>query len=292
MRIKHKVAFVILTAIAVFLFSVLYPYALKSALINPKGIIALKQRDLIYLATFAMLIIIIPVLMMTFAISLRYRANNKEAKYTPNWHDNFLAETIWWGFPCLIVFILSIVTWKSSVELDPFKPLEHEEKAITIQVVALQWKWLFIYPEEKIASLNFFQFPKNTPLHFEITADAPMNSFWLPELGGQIYAMPGMTTQLHLIADTIGIFRGSSANLSGTGFAGMTFLAKASSRADFDQWVKSVQQSTKMLGSDEYQQLIKPSEYNATETYTLKKEDLFHQIVMKYMKPAQQTEQK
>jgi len=290
MRIKHKFTFVILTAIAVFLFSALYPYAIKSAIINPKGIIALQERDIIYLATILMLIIVIPVLVMTFVICLRYRSTNKEAKYTPNWSHSALAETIWWGFPCVIVLSLSIVAWKTSHELDPFKPLEHENKALNIQVVALEWKWLFIYPEQKIASVNFFQFPENTPLIFEITADAPMNSFWIPELGGQIYAMPGMTTKLHLISNATGTFRGSSANLSGTGFAGMTFFAKSSSAEDFEKWVASVQESKDRLGLEEYHQLVKPSEYNPVQPFVLEEENLFHQIIMQYMQPAEKTQ--
>lgn len=294
MKIKHKFAFVILTAIAVFLFSVLAPYTLKSAMMNPKGIIAYHERNLIYLATILMLIVVIPVLIMTFVICLRYRANNKHAKYAPDWHHSALAESIWWGFPCLIILILSVVTWITTHELDPFKPLEHEEKPLNIQVVALQWKWLFIYPEQKIATVNFIQFPEKTPLNFDVTADAPMNAFWIPELGSQIYAMTGMKTKVHLIADTIGTFRGSSANLSGKGFAGMTFQAKSSSPEDFENWVKSVKDSKERLNFATYTQLAKPSEYDPVQLYALDDDNLFDQIIMKFMKPAQpaQMEQK
>lgn len=294
MKIKHKFAFVILTAIAVFLFAALYPYAHNSAMINPKGLIALRERNIIYLATFLMLIVVIPALVMTFMISLKYRADNKLAKYMPDWNHSVLAETVWWGFPFLIVVFLSIVTWQTSHELDPFKPLENETKPLRIQVVALQWKWLFIYPEQNIATVNFLQFPEKTPLNFEITADAPMNSFWIPQLGGQIYAMPGMQTKLHLIADTVGTFRGSSANLSGTGFAGMTFTAESSTPEAFEKWVESVKQSKEKIDMEHYNELAKPSSYNPVQSFGLADENLFHQIVMKYMKPAQeaQTEQK
>ena len=146
---------------------------------------------------------------------------------------------------------------------------------MTIQVVALQWKWLFIYPEEKIASVNFVQFPKETPIHFEITADAPMNSFWIPHLGGQIYAMPKMKTELHLIANEAGDFRGSSANLSGEGFAGMHFIARASSEEDYHQWVESAKQSSKLLNFEEYNQLAAPSQNNPVEIYQLKDANSF-----------------
>lgn len=293
MKIKHKFVFFFLIILAVLLTVILYPYALNSAVLDPKGIIALKERDLIYISTLLMLIVVIPVFILTFAICLRYRASNKSAEYTPHWSHDTLAEAIWWGFPCLIIIVLSIVTWKSSHELDPYKPIfQTKLKPIRIQAVALQWKWLFIYPDEKVASLNFLQFPELTPLNFEITADAPMNSFWIPQLGGQIYAMPGMNTKLHLLAQEVGDFRGSSANLSGVGFAGMFFTARSSSQEEYMQWLESIRESTSVLGKDEYEQLVKPSEYNSPASYVLKDEDLFEQIVMKYMMPMPMQEAK
>ena len=260
MKPKHKVVFILLTIITLALSAVLYSYAIDSAVLDPKGIIALKERDLMYVSTLLMLIVVIPVLILTFAICLRYRASNKEAEYTPKWDFDFLAEAIWWGFPCFIVIILSVVTWYSSRDLDPYKPMSSKIKPVRIQVVALPWKWLFIYPEQNIASVNFFQFPEQVPINFEITADAPMNSFWIPQLAGQIYAMPGMNTKLHLSAEEPGDFRGSSANLSGEGFSGMTFIARASSQTEFDDPVI---------------------------TYVLKDHDLYEQIVMKYMMPKE-----
>lgn len=180
---------------------------------------------------------------------------------------------------------MGILVWKSSHELDPFKPLESNRKPVRVQVVALQWKWLFIYPEQNIATVNFLQFPEQTPINFEITADAPMNSFWIPELGGQIYAMPGMKTKLHLIANEEGNFRGSSANLSGRGFAGMTFIAKASSQLEFEDWVESIRESSNFLNLREYNRLAEPSENNPVASYVLQKKDLYDWIVKKYMVP-------
>ncbi len=287
---KNKVLFAILLIIALLLSIFLYPYAMNSAVLDPKGLISLKQEDLMIIATLMMLIIVIPVLLMTFAICWRYRASNKNAEYAPNWSHDTLAEIIWWGFPCLIVFLLSFVTWTSSHDLDPYKPFRSSVKPVNIQVVALQWKWLFIYPELKIASLNYLQFPENTPLNFEITADAPMNSFWIPQLGGQIYAMPGMRTKLHLLALEPGEYRGSSANLSGTGFSGMNFIAKAGSNDQFDEWIKSANASSKVLNETEYQQLLRPSEYDSAQLFTLEAEGLFDQIVMKYLEPIKEVE--
>lgn len=288
MKANHKFAIAFLTFITLAFATILYPYAINSAILDPKGLIALREQDLMYIASLLMLIVVIPVFILTFAICWRYRASNKSAEYDPNWHDDSLAETIWWGFPCLIILILSVVTWKSSYELDPFKPFHSSIKPLRIQVVALQWKWLFIYPEQKIASLNYFQFPEGTPLNFEITADAPMNSFWVPQLGGQVYAMPGMSTKLHLQAFDFGDFRGSSANLSGTGFAGMHFIARAGSHDDFDDWVKSVTQGSNTLDEKSYTELIKPTQNDPVVTYILKDDGLYDQIVMKYMMPQKE----
>lgn len=287
MKIKHKFTFAFLLFIALLLSAFLYHFGMNSAVLNPKGIIALEERNLMITAILLMLIVVIPVLLLTFFICLRYRATNKLATYRPDWDHSMLAEIIWWGFPCVIILILSVITWKSSHALDPFKPLTSAVKPITIQAVALDWKWLFIYPEQNIATVNYIQFPVNTPINFEITADAPMNSFWIPQLGGQIYAMPGMKTKLHLIADEVGSYRGSSANLSGEGFAGMYFMAKAVTQADFEAWLQSVKQAAAPLGLAEYRQLAAPSEYNPEASYLLKAADLYDQIVMKYMMPPQ-----
>lgn len=253
--------------------------------LNPQGTIANKERDLIIFTVVLALVIVIPVFVMLFAIVWKYREGNLKAKtkYSPDWDGSRLYETIWWGVPCVIMLILGVVIWQSSHELDPYKKLDSNVKPIRVQVVALQWKWLFIYPEEKIASVNLVQFPEDTPINFEITADAPMNSFWIPSLGGQVYAMNGMTTKLHLMADNIGDYRGSSANISGEGFAGMKFIAKATSRADFDSWVRSNQKNATGLDMDAYSKIAKPSKDVPAATYALTQSDLYDKIVMKYM---------
>lgn len=283
MKRKYELAALLLISIAVSLFLLLYPYSINSDVLNAKGIIALKERDLMYISILLMLIVVIPVFILTLAICYKFRASNKKAEYSPEWDHDVLAESIWWGFPFAIVIFLSIVTLISTFELDPYRPLKSSEKPIRIQVVALQWKWLFLYPDEKVAAVNFFQFPEGTPLDFEITADAPMNSFWIPQLGGQIYAMPGMRTRLHLSADEPGEYRGSSANLSGTGFAGMTFIAKAGSHAEYKEWLDSIKNSNQTLDKDTYNALVNPSEYNPVALFSLKDDKLFDQILMKYM---------
>ncbi len=182
----------------------------------------------------------------------------------------------------MIIVFLAVMTWTSTFELYPFKPIDTKTPALKIQVIALDWKWLFLYPEQGIASVNDVAFPEKTPIQFEITSDAPMNAFWIPQLGGQIYAMPAMRTELNLIADEIGSYRGCSANISGTGFAGMTFMAHATSVADFESWVQSARQSAQNLSLDAYQALVLPSSYHPVTFYASMEENLFESVIMKY----------
>jgi cytochrome o ubiquinol oxidase subunit 2 len=257
------------------------------ALLNPQGMIALKERNLIIIPVLLMLCIVIPVYIMTFLIAWRYRAENHKAKYTPDKSANKLLELSWWIIPSIVVLIMAFITWRGAHDLDPVKPLNSDKKPITIQVVALQWKWLFIYPEQNIATVNYIQFPEKTPINFELTADAPMNSFWIPQLGGQMYAMAGMGTKLHLIADKPGEFSGSSAEISGGGFAGMKFVAKSTSQEDFESWVQSVKTSTNVLDSVTYNKLALPSEENPVAFYASADENLYNKIIMKFASPQQ-----
>lgn len=249
----------------------------------PKGVIAEKERNLIFIAVALSMIVVIPVFIMLFVVAWKYREKNTKAKYSPNWDSNKWIEALWWGIPLVIITILGVITWQSSHELDPYKPLSSETKPVKIEVVALQWKWLFIYPDYGVASINEASFPTHTPIDFEITADAPMNSFWIPSLGSQVYAMTGMSTQLHLQADHEGTYPGRSANISGEGFADMSFSAIASSSKGFDDWVKQAKQSGKNLDAETYANLAKPGSESTPSFYTLKQTDLYDTIVMKYM---------
>jgi len=280
---KFSLFFIVLIAV-IGLFSVL-SQGHSFPVLSPDGMIASKEKTLILTVTGLMLIVVIPVFILTFGIAWKYRASNTTAKYTPNWDHNNWLEAIWWGLPCLIIIGVSILAWKSSHELDPYQHIAYNKKAITIELVSLPWKWLFIYPEQHIATVNMVEFPEQTPVNFLITSDAPMNSFWIPQLGGQIYAMPGMSTQLNLIADHSGHYQGSSANLSGAGFAGMKFTANATSQTDFDQWVSSVQQSGSPLPFDTYNVLAAPSKNNPVTYFSTPPADLYNQVIMKYMAP-------
>lgn len=270
----------------------LYAATHSIAVLDPKGLIAIKQRKLIIVSALLMFIVVIPVLIMVFIFTWRYGVSNKKSKYSPDWAHSHLAETIWWGVPFVIVTILAVITWKTSHELNPFKPIETDKKPLTIQVVALQWKWLFIYPEQEIATVNFVEFPENVPLSFDISGDSPMNSFWIPQLGGQIYAMPGMRSKLHLVAYEKGEFEGRSANLSGDGFAGMIFKAKATSQEEFESWVNSVKSSGKIMNRKVYEKLVEPTSYVAPMFYKLQDLDLFEQVVTKYNAPEKKKDGK
>lgn len=251
----------------------------------PSGMIGLEERNLLLIIQALMLLIIIPVYVLTFVFSWKYSAQNPKGEYDPDLVDNRLAEYIWWGLPLVLTAIVCTLTWIKTEQLDPFRPIESDKKPITIQVVALQWKWLFIYPEEQIASVNFLQIPTQTPIRFEITADAPMNSFWIPDLGGQIYAMPRMRTELNLIANEVGDSRGSSANISGEGFSSMYFTTRASSMEDYHQWLEKAKSSAKALDWKEYNQLAAPTINHPVETFLLKDLSLFNQIIDKYSHP-------
>lgn len=283
---KYRLIFLILLLVGFGALVVHYLRGSNIAVLNPKGPIAAKERNLIYFTLLLSLIVVVPVYVMTIAIAWRYRAGNTKARYSPNLDHNLAAETTWWLVPTVLIVILSVVTWRSSHSLDPSRALAGNTKPLSIQVVAMDWKWLFIYPQLKIASVNLLQIPVNTPLDFQITSDAPMNSFWIPQLGGQIYAMAGMTTNLHLEADQIGSYHGSSANISGRGFAGMTFIAKASSRTDFQHWANDLSSSVNPLNLATYNALAKPSQNNAIAYYSLKDPGLYDNIVMKYMMPG------
>lgn len=253
--------------------------------IFPSGWVAIEERNLLFIIQGLMLFVIIPVYVLTFVFSWKYSANNPKGVYDPDLVDNKLAECIWWGFPLVMTLIVCALTWIKTEQLDPYKPIISDKKTITIQAVALQWKWLFIYPEEKIASVNFLQIPKDTPIRFEITSDAPMNSLWIPDLGGQIYAMPGMRTELNLIGNEISDSRGSSANISGEGFSGMHFISRTSSEEDFHQWLAAAQQSSRKLDIAEYNKLAAPTTNHPVEIFQLADPSLFNQIIDKYMHP-------
>lgn len=255
-----------------------------AALLNPKGQIGLEQRSLIFTAIGLMLLVVIPAIVMALLFAWKYRAGNTKAKYSPNWAHSNKLEAVVWGIPILIIIFLATLTWKTTHSLDPYRPLEHPAKPITIEVISLDWKWLFIYPEQGIATVNEIAFPQNTPVEFKITSNSVMNSFFIPRLGSQIYAMAGMQTKLHLIANEPGTYDGISASYSGAGFSGMKFKALATNdKASFEQWVSKVKQSSETLNDmTAFGKLAKPSKFNKVEYFSSVKPDLFGDVIHQF----------
>jgi cytochrome o ubiquinol oxidase subunit II len=251
-------------------------------LFNPKGQVGLDQRNLIILSTLLMLLVVVPVIVMALVFSVKYRASNEKARYTPEWAHSRKIETVVWGVPLVIIIVLGVVTWKSTHALDPYRPLDSDVKPMVVQVIATDWKWLFIYPELGIASVNELAMPVDTPVNFQVTSDGAMTSFFIPALGGQIYAMAGMQTQLHLIANEAGQYRGIAANYNGPGFSDMHFKTLATDAAGFDKWVAGVRAGQARLDKDSYARLAKPTFNHPVEHYASIQPDLFQTIIDKY----------
>ena len=248
--------------------------------LDPKGPIGLEERSIIITATVLMLIVVVPVIALILIFAWRYRASNLKAEYRPNWSHSNRIEAVVWLIPCIIIATLGVITWRSSHSLDPYRPLDSKVKPIRIDAVALDWKWLFIYPDQKVATVNEVAFPANVPVDFHITSATVMNAFFIPQLGSQIYAMAGMQTQVHLLANQAGTYQGLSSNYSGDGFSGMTFKAVAlPSQQGFENWLAKVKTSQQTLGATAYEQLAAPSENNPVAYYSQVQPNLFADIV-------------
>ncbi|MBB2179140.1 ubiquinol oxidase subunit II [Gluconacetobacter tumulicola] len=254
------------------------------ALFDPKGTVGVQEKSLILTSTYAMLLVVVPVIVLTLLFAWQYRQSNTSAEYLPKWSHSNKIEVVIWVVPSLIILFLAVLTYQTCHSLDPYRPLEEEAnvKPIHVEVVALDWKWLFIYPDEGIATVNQVAFPVNTPVDFRITSDAVMNSFFIPQLGSQIYAMAGMQTQLHLVANTAGNYLGESANFSGRGFSDMRFRALALSNDDYAAWIQKVKAASEQLDNSNYPKLAAPSEANPVEYFSHAEPGLFDQIVAKY----------
>lgn len=256
-------------------------------LMHPKGDIGLEERKLILIAFALMLTIVIPVIIMTIIFSVKYRASNiKNIRYDPNWDKSKTIELILWIIPIIIITVLSVLTWKSTHKLDPKKPIiSSTSDLIIIDVIALDWKWLFIYPQYNIAVINELTVPVNVPIQFNITSNSIMNAFFIPQLGSQIYAMAGMKTQLFLIANTPGIYKGISSNFSGQGFSGMKFTVNTTqNELEFHEWICKVKISQNHISNmNDYEELAKPSKFHPIIYFSYVKPDLFYAVINKFM---------
>jgi cytochrome o ubiquinol oxidase subunit 2 len=267
----------------------------NAVVLDPSGDVAAQQRDLVLMSTGLMLLIVVPVMALTVLFAWRYRQSNTTARYDPEWHHSTQLELVIWAAPLLIIICLGALTWMGTHILDPFRqiariapnqPVQAGTQPLQVQVVALDWKWLFIYPELGIATVNELAAPVDRPIDFRITSSSVMNSFYVPALAGQIYAMPGMETKLDAVINKAGDYEGFSANYSGAGFSGMHFRFHGLSESDFAQWVARVKNDGGVLSPAAYLRLERPSENEAVRRYASVGQSLYHAILNMCVEPG------
>jgi cytochrome o ubiquinol oxidase subunit 2 len=254
----------------------------RAPVLDPKGPIALAERDLLFDAFYVMMLVIVPIIILTLWFAWKYRATNTEAKYTPTWANSVKLDAITWLIPTVIVIAVAVLLWRSTHRLDPYRPLESKEPPFDVQVVAQDWKWLFIYPEQGIAVVNQLAFPAGRPVSLRITSDTVMNSFYVPQLAGQIYAMAGMQTRLQMLADQPGKFVGRNSQYSGGGYSDQHFEVLAMTPADFEAWVARAKQSGAALNASAYTALAAKSRANPITYYSTVEPKLFDSIIDKF----------
>jgi cytochrome o ubiquinol oxidase subunit 2 len=269
--------------------------ACDMVVLNPSGDVAVQQRDLLVMSTWLMLLIIVPVMALTVLFAWRYRHTNREARYEPDWHHSMRLELVIWSAPLLIIICLGALTWLGTHLLDPYRPIDRlapgrevpaDAKALQVNVVALDWKWLFIYPEYGIATVNEMAVPVNRPVALKITASSVMNSLYIPEFAGMVYAMPAMETKLHGVLNHTGESEGFSSNYSGAGFSGMRFKVRSLEQGDFDQWVADARSRQETLTRDAYLQLAKPSEREPVRYFSSVDTQLYSAILGLCVEPG------
>jgi cytochrome o ubiquinol oxidase subunit 2 len=251
----------------------------QAGVLDPQGPIGAAQLLLLINSTEIMLVVVVPVILATLGFALWYRSSNPRASRASDESYEGRIEFVTWSIPALIVILLGGVIWIGSHQLDPRAPIPADTKPLRVEVVALDWKWLFIYPDQGIAAVNQLVVPVGTPIEFRLTSATVMNSFFIPQLGSQIYTMGGMTTHLNLMAGNPGEFSGFSANFSGDGFAEMRFIAKAVPAGDFDTWVTQVRGAGSALDDAAYAALAKPSIAVPPRTYRSAEPKLFERII-------------
>jgi cytochrome o ubiquinol oxidase subunit II len=271
--------------LAVFLVGVAMLGGCTEGVLDPKGPIAAADRQILLNSLGIMLAIVIPVILATLGVAFWFRASNERARYRPNFAYSGRLEMLVWSIPAMTVFLVGGVAWVGSHDVSPRKPIASTVKPLRIQVASLDWKWLFIYPDQGVASVNQLTIPVGTPISLELTSSGVMNSFFVPQLGSQIYTMAGMVTRLHLQADQAGTYRGFSAQFSGEGFADMHFDADAVTSEKFTQWLDGVRSAGPELNAQTYADLVKPTAAVAPFTYRSVEPALFDKITVSEMQP-------
>ena len=255
----------------------------RDGVLDPQGPVGRAERVILGDATAIMLAVIIPVIILTLVFTWWFRAGNRRATYRPNWEYSGRIELIVWSIPALVILFLGGIAWISSHDLDPPKPLESPSASLEVEVVSLDWRWLFIYPRERIATVNYLVVPTGVPVHFRLTSTSVMNSFFIPRLGSQIYTMPGMTTELNLQADMPGAYAGISAQFSGPGFSDMQFTVHAEPAGEFAIWVTQVHERGGVLDEATVTQLMRPTRAAGELTYGSVPDDPFDRVAQGHM---------
>ena len=258
-----------------------------SGVLDPQGPVGASERLILIDSVSIMLAIVVPVIVATIGFAWWFRASNTRATYRPDWAFSGQLELIVWGIPALVITFLGGIAWFGSHALDPYNALDSKTTPLEVEVVSLDWKWLFIYPDEGVASLNELVLPAGTPVHFRLTSNGVMNSFFVPQLGSQIYTMAGMTSQVSLQADKPGTYAGLSAQFSGDGFSDMHFEVRALPPDAYTKWVAAAKAGTATLDTAAYTELAKQSTNVKPVTYKLADPNLFNAIVNETAPPAQ-----
>jgi cytochrome o ubiquinol oxidase subunit II len=273
------------SSLALFLVSAATLGGCSEGVLDPKGPIAAAERLILFNSLGIMLAIVIPTMLATLVVAYWFRSSNRRARYQPEFTYSGRLELLVWSIPLMTVLLVGAVAWIGSYDLDPPKPIASSTKPVKVQVVSLDWKWLFVYPEQGVASVNQLTIPVGTPVSFELTSSGVMNSFFVPQLAGQIYTMAGMVTHLNLQADHSGTYRGMSANFSGEGFADMHFNVDAVTPEVFAEWVASTRSSGPVLDAQAYAALVEPSKAVAPFTYRSIAPGLFTSILSAGLQP-------
>ncbi|WBU57295.1 ubiquinol oxidase subunit II [Paracoccus sediminicola] len=267
-----------------------------SEVLSPGGDVAVKTRDVLGITTALILVIVLPVMAATVFFAFRYRAGNRDndRDYDPDFHHSVQLELLIWAAPLVIIIWLGALTWVSTHKLDPYRPLDSEtegveddEEPLVVKVVSMDWKWLFIYPEQGIATVNELAAPLDRPIRFDLTATQVMTAFYVPTLAGMIYTMPSMQTQLHAVINDPGEYKGMASHYSGAGFSEMDFVFYGLEDAEFEEWVSKSRDSGEVLDRDEYRALLEPTVDVPPAFYALGDEELYHDILNRCVEPGQ-----